>query len=196
MSLGDMSHDDLNGENGIVTAEALVTVRQLAERLDVSDRTVQRRLKAAGIGPVRTAQGVPHYAADTAERIAEPTGAGEETALAVASTSAVALALEQVRGGYEAALAAERRRADDLAAERDRVADAAAAERARLAAATDATIAELRRRAEAAEGALDAARGRIEAAEAAAAAARERQAAVPPAPPPDPPRGFWARLLG
>jgi len=191
-----MTEEVADGRNGVATAEALVTVRQLAERLDVSDRTVQRRLKAAGVTPVRTAQGVPHYAADTAERIAEPTGAGEETALAVASTSAVALALEQVRAGYEAALAAERRRADDLAAERDRVADAAAAERARLAVATDATIAELRRRAEAAEGELAAARGRAEAAEGAAAAARERQAAATLVAPPDPPRGFWARLLG
>jgi len=191
-----MSHDDGGGENGIATAEALVTVRQLAERLDVSDRTVQRRLKAAAIGPVRTAQGVPQYPPDTAERIAEPTGAGEETVLAVASTSALTLALEQVRAGYELALAAERRRADDLAAERDRVADAAAAERARLAAATDATIAELRRRAEAAEGELATARGRIEAAEGAAAAARERQAAAALVAPPDPPRGLWARLFG
>jgi len=179
-----MSHTT-DQTNGIATAEALTTVRELADRLGVSDRTVQRRLKAAGITPVRTAQGTPQYAADTAERIAEPTGAGEDTALATASTSAVALALEQVRAGYEAALAAERRRADDLAAERDRVA-----------AATGATIAELRRRAEAAEGELAVARGRVEAAEGAAAAARARQAAPAPAAPPNPPRGFWARLLG
>lgn len=182
--------------NGVATAEALLTVRQLAERLDVSDRTVQRRLKAAAIGPVRTIQGVPHYPGDTAERIAEPPGAGEETALAVASTSAVALALDHVRAGYEAALAAERARAAAAAAERDRVADAAAAERARLAVATDATIAELRRRAEAAEGELAAARGRAEAAEGAVAAARERLAAAALVAPPAPPRGFWARLLG
>ena len=115
------------------TAEALTTVRDLAERLGISYRTVQRRLKAAGIVPVRTALGIPRYPEDTAERIAEPQGAAGDTALATTAAAAVAAALDHIRAGYEAALAAERARADAVAAERDR-----------LAAAHGATITELR----------------------------------------------------
>jgi len=134
----------------VASAEALTTVRDMAERLGVSGRTVHRRLRAAGIQPVRTALGVPQYPPDTAERIAEPTGASEETALASASTSAVAAALDHIRSGYEAALAAERGRSDAAGSERDR-----------LAAAQGETIAELRRRAEEAERERDRARGEL-----------------------------------
>jgi len=170
--------DELAG--GTVTAEALWTTKRLAEELAVSERTVQRRLKAAGIAPVRIAQGVPQYDADVLEGIAEPSGQHEETALATSASTAMTVAIEALRAAQADALAAERARVQDALDRLDREREAQVQiERAR-----ENLAAELERRAEAAERERDQARAEL-------AEAQRRLAATPP-----PARGFWARLLG
>ena len=112
--------------------EHLLTLPQLAERLNLSPRSVQRRARAAGIKPATLQKGVSYYAADVAERLEATRGSSAvavpEQALAPAMERLVAALQES----HAAALAAERRRGDEAAMERDRLREALTTERDRL----------------------------------------------------------------
>jgi len=119
----------------------LVTPPQLAERLGLSVRSVQRRAKAAGVRPVTTQRGVDYYAPETAEVVA----AASPSSAVVPADQALGPALERLvaslQEAHAAALAARegqlaevRRRAESAEEGRDRLRGALAEERrARLA---------------------------------------------------------------
>jgi len=114
----------------------LVTLPQVAERLGLSVRSVQRRAKAAGVRPVTTQRGVDYYAPETAEVVAAASPSSAVVPADQALGPAVERLVASLQEAHAAALAARegqlaevRRRAEAAEAERDRLRDELAEER-------------------------------------------------------------------